>query len=74
MFFFDFFIFCLLKQWLRFLAPDRLEIDLRNQTHGSGWLLSHKRESKTSNEIEFLKKAKHRMKKLNLSKIDQVVK
>ena len=55
-------------QWLRFLVPNRLDIDLRHNANGFGWILPNKSLKNKKNE-----NAKLKRKKLNLNKIDQIV-
>ena len=54
-------------QWLRFLVPNRLDIDLRHNANGIGWILPKPNKHKKSNEVKIKRK------KLSLSKIDQIV-
>ena len=56
------------RQWLRFLVPNRLDIDLRHNANGFGWVLPKPTKNKKN---EHQKKRKR--KKLNLNKIDQIV-
>jgi len=55
------------RQWLRFLVPNRLDIDLRHNANGFGWILP-----KISKNKDGKNKTKVKRKKLNLSKIDQI--
>eukprot|EP01084_Bolivina_argentea_P290849 499724_1 len=52
-------------QWLRFLVPKRLDLDLRHNANGFGWILPKKSKK---NDHQKLKR-----KKLDLNKIDQIV-
>jgi len=55
------------RQWLRFLVPNRLDMDLRHNANGFGWLLPMK-PTKHKKHGQKLKR-----KKLSLNKIDQIV-
>jgi len=55
------------RQWLRFLVPNRLDLDLRRNANGFGWILP-----KISKDSKSGPKHKIKRKKLNLAKIDQI--
>jgi len=54
------------RQWLRFLVPKRLDIDLRHNANSFGWVLQGPKPAAKN-------KPKRKRKKLNLNKIDQIV-
>lgn len=53
-------------QWLRFLVPNRLNIDLKHNINGFGWIFDDGNKSNKNSQ-------KLKRKKLNLNKIDQIV-
>ena len=58
-------------QWLRFLIPNRLDIDLKHNVNGFGWILDDGHKSNKNKKNQQTQKLKR--KKLNLNKIDQIV-